>query len=193
MPCRCLTEARQEYRQTEAFVQEKGLDPVPTFENFKVVDGAKLAAKAVQKLANGTSDFIWLCIYGGPGCGKTYLAQAAAKLAAQRGVDVHFRCTADLFSDLRRAIASNTVEEEIRRLKEVAMLVLDDYGVEYGSEWEAAKLDEIMTARFAAQLCTLVTTNKDLSEFPERLRSRFLDHDMSRAIHNSAPDYRLGK
>ncbi len=150
-------------------------------------------AAAARKLSEGTSEFIWLAIYGGTGCGKTHLAQAAAKLAAQRGVDVRFYRTADLFSAIRQAIGDNTVEVLVSRLKTVPMLVLDDYGVEYGTPWEAAKLDEIMTARFAELLPTLVTTNKDLADFPERLRSRFLDHDISRAIHDSAPDFRPGK
>lgn len=193
VPCSCITASWQQYRQTEAFVRQAGLDAQPTFENLKPVDGMKRAVEAARRLADGTADFIWLVVWGGPGSGKTHLAQAAAKLAAQRGVIVIFRRMADLFADIRAAMADDTVEQLIRRVKEVTMLVLDDYGVEYGSEWEAAKLDEIMTARFAAQLCTMVTTNRDIADFPERLRSRFLDHEMSRAVHDSAPDYRPKK
>ncbi|GAH62140.1 unnamed protein product, partial [marine sediment metagenome] len=66
-------------------------------------------------------------------------------------------------------------------------------GLQYGTEWEAAKFDELMTSRWAAWKPTVITTNKDISELPDRIRSRFGDKDMSRFILDSAPDFRKGK
>ena len=63
-------------------------------------------------------------------------------------------------------------------------------GVEYGSDWEMAKFDELMTSRFATAKPTILITNKELTELPERIQSRFKDKVMARAIHNSASDYR---
>lgn len=97
---------------------------------------------------------------------------------------------ADLFSLLREAIRDNRTDEMLRKLKGIFFLAIDDYGVEYGSEWEMAKFDELMTSRFAAAKPTVIVTNRDVSELSERLRSRFTDRLMAQAVHNSAPDYR---
>jgi len=50
-----------------------------------------------------------------------------------------------------------------------------------------------MTSRFATAKPTVLITNKDLADLPDRVRSRFGDKAMARAIHNSAGDYRRVK
>jgi len=91
---------------------------------------------------------------------------------------------------LKEAIADNRTDTLLRRFKEVEFLVIDDYGVEYNSEWELAKFDELMTSRFATARPTVVITNKDLSVIPERVISRFKDRAVSRICYNDAEDYR---
>lgn len=59
-----------------------------------------------------------------------------------------------------------------------------------GSDWEQSKFDELMTSRFAAGKPTVLITNKDLADLPDRVRSRFQDTVMARVCHNTAPDYR---
>jgi hypothetical protein len=42
----------------------------------------------------------------------------------------------------------------------------------------------------AGKRITVISTNKDVAELTERIRSRFLDTDMSVAAANQASDYR---
>lgn len=161
-----------------------------TFLNFEPQTGAKKALNAAHELAFGRSEFVWLLLYGGPGCGKTHLCNAMIKEVRERGWEAKLIMAADLFSMLRQAISENRTDEVLTKLKELFFLVIDDYGVEYGSNWEEAKFDELMTSRYSRGLPTVVTTNKDFEALPDRIKSRFKDKRMSQAVYNSAPDYR---
>lgn len=161
-----------------------------TFENFRPVPGTEKALKAARALAQGEAKFIWLLIYGQPGNGKTHLCNAIVKELRERNVDVKMILAADLFSLLREAIKDNRTDVLVRKFKDIYFLAIDDYGVEYGSDWESAKFDELMTSRYATGKPTVLVTNKELTELPERIQSRFMDKAIARAIHNSAGDYR---
>lgn len=161
-----------------------------TFETFLPLPGTEKALKAAKTLAYGEAKFIWLLIYGQTGNGKTHLCNAIVKEVRNRGLDVRIIMAADLFSLLREAIRDNRTDEMLRKFKGILFLAIDDYGVEYGSDWEMAKFDELMTSRFATAKPTVLITNKELTELPARIQSRFKDKVVARAIHNSAGDFR---
>ena len=161
-----------------------------TFDTFTPVPGAEKALKAARALASGKAEFIWLLIYGRPGNGKTHICNAIVRAVRDRGLDVRMVFAADFFSLLREAIKDNQADQMLRRFKDIQFLAIDDYGVEYGSDWEQARFDELMTSRFATAKPTVLITNKDLADLPDRVRSRFQDTVMARVCHNTAPDYR---
>ena len=59
-----------------------------------------------------------------------------------------------------------------------------------GSAWEYGQLEEIINHRSHENLFTILTTNRDLTELPERVVSRFQDPDIGRVVLNSGKDYR---
>lgn len=70
-------------------------------------------------------------------------------------------------------------------------LILDDVGMGgSGSEWEYGQLEEIIGVRYRERLFTILTTNRNLTELPERIVSRFNDPEVGRVILNSAGDFR---
>lgn len=185
MPCPepgCLRDSVRGKQPTEVVRQ--------TFETFQSIPGTEKALKAAKALAYGEAKFIWLLIYGQTGNGKTHLCRAIVREVRDRGLDVRMILAADLFSQLREAIRDNRTDELLRKFKDIFFLAIDDYGVEYGSDWESAKFDELMTSRFATAKPTVLITNKELTELPERIQSRFKDRVIARAIHNSAGDFR---
>jgi len=95
-----------------------------------------------------------------------------------------------MYSEIKRAMDSHTDQELITKFKEVALLIIDDWGVEFGTAWQLAVFDEILDARYWTARATVVTTNKDISELPLRIKSRFSDKKIARVAYNSAPDYR---
>ena len=161
-----------------------------TFETFSPMPGTEKAFKAAKALASGEAKFIWLLLYGQPGNGKTHLCNAIVKEVRARGIAAKMIMSADFFSLLREAIEQKQTDTMLRRFKEICFLAIDDYGVEYGSDWESAKFDELMTSRYTTAKPTVLITNKELTELPGRIQSRFTDKIMARAIHNSAGDYR---
>ena len=88
------------------------------------------------------------------------------------------------------SMADNSLELKIRFLKTIPALILDDYGVNYGSEWELSKIDEIFTARFRDERITVMTTNLDFDSLSERIKSRFKDSELSVAVLNNGLDQR---
>ena len=162
-----------------------------TFETFQEIPGTEKALKAARSLAYGEAKFIWLLIYGQAGNGKTHLCNAIVKEVRDRGLDVRMILAAELFAMLRESMESHQADTLLRKFKDIFFLAIDDYGVEYGSDWESSKFDELMTSRFATGKPTVLITNKKLADLPERIQSRFMDKVMARAIHNSAGDYRL--
>lgn len=161
-----------------------------TFESFIVMQGNEQAFKHAKSLAEGKSKHIWQLIYGQPGNGKTHLGRAIVRGVHDRGLEARMILIGDLFEYLREAIREHKADETLRRLKDCEFLVIDDYGVEYGSEWEQAKFDELMTSRYATAKPTVLITNKDLGGLPPRVMSRFNDKVMSRVTHNTAGDFR---
>ncbi|MBN1857118.1 MAG: ATP-binding protein [Dehalococcoidia bacterium] len=194
VPCEgnnCAAARYRKYQRGEEAARARGVrSPQQTFETFEQRDGSRQALSYARQLGDGSATFIWLLIFGGTGNGKTHLCNAMARESIRRGVDTRLVSVADLFAALRSAMDTSKGESVMAWYKQTQFLILDDYGVQYGSDWEAARFDELMTFRFANYLPTAMTTNLDLVTLPERIRSRFEDRRLSRIAHNSAPDCR---
>lgn len=100
----------------------------------------------------------------------------------------------NFYSKLRAAMDSErgqeTADAVLKHYKDIFILVLDDWGIEQGTDWQLSVFDDLMTVRFDNGKVTLLTTNRDIGELPERVRSRFEDTEYGRAVYNKAPDFR---
>jgi len=187
----CLADSTQKYKQGEGYLAKIGVtQPWCSFEKFKRIKGTGDAYKAFYDLAHGKTELPFLLCYGGVGNGKTHLCQALAVVLNWRVISVRYYTVADLMSRLKQTIPMHLIDDEILKLKEIEALILDDLGVEYGTDWETTKLEEIVDARYRNQLITVLTTNRDIGWVPERILSRFSDPDVSQLVLNNAPDYR---
>jgi len=170
------------------------LQPIQTFDNFDAkVPGVAKTYKMAYDIAEGMGDYIWLIIYGGTGNGKTHLLNAIANRVIERGFEARYVLMAELLSDLRMAIKTNETDDKLSELKRVPYLLIDEVGLEYGSDWERQKVDELLTARWANGRFTIAATNLDIEQLPDRIKSRFKDKHLSRYVKNEAADYRLNR
>lgn len=195
IPCNhpgCYVDNFRAYLRGE-MVQQSGVTNLQqTFENFdKNVPGVKKACIAAEKMAEGLGDFIWLIIYGGVGNGKTHLLKAIASRVIDRGISIKMIMMAELLSELRMAIDTKQTDYKMKELKEVPYLLIDELGLEYGTDWEKEKIEELLASRWNNGRFTVVATNRDIEELPPRLKSRFQDRHLSRWVRNEAEDYRL--
>ncbi len=74
----------------------------------------------------------------------------------------------------------------------VPILVIDEVGVQRGTEWENEMLYNLIDKRYEENLFTIVTSNRNIDEFKGlsegRIYSRFLE--MLYPVHVELPDYR---
>lgn len=189
----CIVSQRRVYESTEAYVKEKGVSKFSRFEDFKPILGAETALAAFKDIAFNEEAPPLLLVYGTTGNGKTMLCESSVRELLKRGVDCRLWAVADLISKLKQSIPENTTELLMARLKKLPALILDEWGQNYGSDWEEAKLEEIVVAREREGLITIVTSNLEPDKLPERVCSRFRDKALARTVFNSAPDYRPKK
>lgn len=187
----CTKEQFEQTRRSPEALRKKGIDkPLQTFDLFKQVKGVKAAFESARALGDGTADFFFLLIYGGAGNGKTYLCNATASLLNHRSIDCRIYNVQDMFAFLRSGIASNEFDERKEAIKGCMGLVLDDYKPEFSTPAQQDWMEEIIEYRDRHYLLTLLTTNRDVAELPERIVSRFYDLKVGRVVKNEGADYR---
>lgn len=187
----CYRDAWQAWKRGEPQLRQRGLQPKQTFETFKKLQGTEQALAACKAFADGTSDFIFLLLYGNYGSGKTHLANSVALVLNQRGVDArYFDCEA-LWAMLRAKIDEGGLESELAIIHDFHALIIDDFNPR--TEWESDVIERILQHRYRELLPTMMTTNRDLKALPERVVSRFNDKSMSRCVVNEGKDFRMRK
>ena len=136
-----------------------------------------------------------LTLVGGTGTGKTHLAAAAANVALKRGQSVWFAVVPDLLDMLRRTYQVDSelsYDELSESLREIDLLVLDDFGAHSPTPWADEKLYQLYAARYVARRPTMFTTNHQPDDLDARIASRLLDKETGKLLEINAPDYRTG-
>lgn len=101
---------------------------------------------------------LYLC--GDFGVGKTYLMAGMANLLAEEGHKVVFLHMPTFISSLNGHIKNNSVREEIQRIEDADILIIDDIGAETLSAWSRDNvLSVILQARMDNALPTFFTSN----------------------------------
>ena len=165
-----------------------------TFDNFKPVPGTEKALAAFKTLAYSKTDKPMLLCYGGVGNGKTHLCEATAITLYKRGIFCRVMTMARTMRALKQCMGSEPLapyDELLDRYCHCGHLIVDDVGMGgSGSDWEYGQLEEIVVARYRERLFTIMTTNRDLTELPKRIVSRFRDPDVGMVVLNEGADYR---
>lgn len=201
VPCICRqnkTNLAERYRLYEL----SNLEAFKTmsFASFSVQGRLGLADEQIRSLQYALSQAQqfaakprgWLLLMGSYGCGKTHLAAAIANTCVEFGMQTIFLTVPDLLDWLRYSYdaVDDSFERRFEELRNVSLLVLDDLGAHNATGWAAEKLFQIIDYRYIRKLPTVVTTNLDLEDLDDRIRSRLQDPDLVTCVRISAPDYR---
>lgn len=164
------------------------------FDNFIPVKGTEKALGAFKALAEGLSKYRMLLCYGGVGNGKTHLCEATSIALYKQGIFCRVLTMARVMRALKGCIGPERItsyEELLHRYCYCGHLIIDDVGMGgSGSDWEWGQLEEIVVVRYRERLFTVMTTNLDITELPERISSRFRDPDAGIVVLNEGEDYR---
>jgi DNA replication protein DnaC len=171
-----------------------------SFASFSVQGRLGLADEQIRSLQYALSQAQqfagkprgWLLLMGSIGCGKTHLAAAIANTCVEFGMQTIFLTVPDLLDWLRYSYdaVDDSFERRFEELRNVSLLVLDDLGAHNATGWAVEKLFQIIDYRYIRKLPTVVTTNLDLEDLDDRIRSRLQDPDLVTCVRISAPDYR---
>lgn len=153
-----------------------------TFDAFAVACDGQRAALAVaqqyaQQFGQRSRRGQGLIFSGPPGTGKSHLAAAIL----QDIMPDHVGLYATLMGVVRmlRATwqrgASHTEDEVLRMLAAVPLLVVDEVGVQYGTDAERTQFFEVLDARYLAMRPTIIITNQDKAGLCAALGERAFD------------------
>jgi DNA replication protein DnaC len=198
IPCSykdCLKDSHEKFRNGETYLKNIGImDKTKTFGSWLHENGSEEAFKAFYNLSGLNPDIKYppplLMCYGPVGNGKTHLCNALALELHERKIGLRVYDVADMMMDLRIGIPDHTIDLKLRFLKSIPALIMDDWGVNYGTDWEWGKMDEIVTHRYRAEILTVFITNLDPTNVPERVLSRFSDTHLSVMVSNTGADHR---
>ena len=204
IPCQCNKGESEEERlsrlRRDSGDLELELLRNMTFENFdprrvnlpveqqqSLGDAYKLARRFAEEPEG------WIVFQGPTGCGKTHLAAAIANYQLQKGSPVFFKVIPDLLDHLRSTFSPDskvTYDELFDKVKQVPLLILDDFGKQASTPWAQEKLYQVINYRYNARLPTVITTRLSLEEIELEISSRMIDPKVSTVFGIIAPDYR---
>ena len=161
----------------------------PTAAERASIEAANDAALSYAATLDG-----WLTLFGDTGVGKTHLAVAIANHRLDQGHEVYFAFVPELMDHLRQTyqpgggLAYDRVFDDV---KNAPLLILDDLGGEYRTDWAYEKLHQIVVHRHNLRLPTVITSPVDLTETAGPITSRVQDPSAGLLLRVDAPDFRM--
>jgi DNA replication protein DnaC len=200
-PCSCRSEEITQSARNRLF-RMSSLEALKdlTFNNFEKrgrVGLGQLQADSIENAFNQARNFAenqegWLVMMGRYGCGKTHLAAAIANHAIENGTSTLFLTVPDLLDWLRFAYSGvdMSFEERFDEIRDMPLLILDDFGTQNATAWAQEKIFQIMNHRYVNKLPTVITSNMLINDFEGRIRSRLQDPNLVTVVKILAPDFR---
>ena len=118
-----------------------------------------------------------LILAGKPGTGKGHLAAACMTMLMPRWLPVYTTCL-DMIRSVRetwRKDSKFTELQVLQELEDAALLVLDEIGVQYGTEGEQTIIFDVLDRRYRQMRPTIFITNQDLAGFKGFIGERAYD------------------
>jgi DNA replication protein DnaC len=111
---------------------------------------------------------------GGTGLGKTHLSLAIANVVLNKGFSVVYGTSQNILGDLQNENFGRTdnlryCERDVLRCD---LLIIDDLGTEFRSQYTVAALQNIINTRLSAKLPTVISTNYTFDELEEKYDQR---------------------
>ncbi len=120
-------------------------------------------------------------MYGGTGLGKTHLSLAIASAAVKKGLGVVYGSAQNLMLKLEKERFGRGGDGEAEEaLLGCDLLVIDDLGAEFSTQFTVAALYNIINTRLLSGLPTIISTNLS----PEELEEKYTQRIASRIIGN---------
>lgn len=135
-----------------------------------------------------------LFLTGNRGTGKTSLAISILRMVyAQHGKAGQFWLAQRLLDRINATYddeATETLQQIMTQMERVPLLVIDDFGAEKSTEAARSRLFTIVDQRYSSGSPLIVTSNADLPEVDQRIKSRLADGEVSDVVRFTGEDMR---
>ncbi len=169
-----------------------------TFENFRAeTEEQRRALTVARDYSEGFTAYAkkgqGLLFLGQPGTGKSHLA--AAILQAHMGKDVRYMTCLDLVRLIRETWRKDSARSErqvLSMLGALDLLVIDEIGVQYGTEGEQTILFDVLDLRYRDMRPTILLSNQNADGLKAYLGDRTFDRikETSTAVQFHWASYR---
>ncbi|AZR74263.1 hypothetical protein BBF96_13145 [Anoxybacter fermentans] len=189
MPCRCSFKHRRQVllsrsglpkRLERANFQDLNLnlystEPMQDNPERSIRENAKLVFDAAKNFAYNFEEgknMRGLLIEGNTGSGKSYLLGCIANYLIDRDIEIRYIVYSDLIQTIKTSFhpeSQVTADKILRQLQEVPVLLIDDLGTEYITEFTSSTLYQIIDKRYREERPFIVTSNFSPNELSKRM------------------------
>jgi DNA replication protein DnaC len=166
-------------RRSEILKRRAKFKDQATLENFDANPKRGVTKSMVKQLQtlHFMSCFENIVLYGSTGAGKSYLAQAIGHTACHGGREAMFIPMNYLFSQIKASEKAGTYLSFLKRLGQVPLLILDDFGLRTYTHQEATQLYQIFEDRYQKGSTIITTQTK-----PQGWKNLFEDEVIAESI-----------
>lgn len=173
-------------RHIERLYSRSGIPPrytKRTVENFRAESPEQEKAKeSVRRYLLARDEMFkrgaGVIMAGNPGTGKTHLACAIGNAVMQSGKTVLFITVPAMLRKIRssyRSDAKTTEQGEIDSLRDIDLLIIDEIGVQRGTESEEHLIFEVINERYSCFKPTVLISNLNTDGIKKYLGERTID------------------
>ena len=134
--------------------------------NFENDDGRApqmhYAHRYVGRWQTMRAENLGLLLWGSVGTGKSFLAGCIANALMEQEVSVRMTNFARIMNELNNSFSGRNAV--VDRLCHYPLLIIDDFGMERGTEYALEQVYNIVDSRYRSQKPLIVTTNLPLNE-----------------------------
>ena len=177
-PVECSCRKAEWEQQETAIKERKHLDLVRRLKAEGFSDSAMLnwtfendnrrspqirhAHRYVEQWQTIRAENIGLLFWGSVGTGKSFLAGCIANALMEQEVPVSMTNFAHILNELNNSFSGRN--EVVERLCRYPLLIIDDFGMERGTEYALEQIYNIVDSRYRSRKPLIVTTNLTLDE-----------------------------
>lgn len=170
-----------------------------TFGNFKADSNTKEAMLTMKALSDGELKKQFVLLYGTTGCGKTHLIEATVINWAKNNIPSRYMTFSEMARRLKTMLrkGGEFYELQFNTYRDSKRLIVDDFGMgTTESQFEISELEDIVDLRYRKRyypdcdFVTILATNKDIKELPDRVVSRFYEPEFGVVLYMGDKDYR---
>ena len=165
-PVECSCHRTEREKQEALISQKKHSDLVRRLKNEGFSDPAMLdwtfENDNVRSPQTMRSENLGLLLWGGVGTGKSFLAGCIANALMEQEVPARMTNFARILNELNSSFSGRN--DIVDKLCRYPLLVIDDFGMERGTEYALEQIYNIVDSRYRSRKPLIVTTNLTLDE-----------------------------